>query len=264
MNRILIVLFLLLPYAHEVYAQQDSPQGVYLGLQGGFGYGLYRDFGASPLTYRGLELTPGLSVNVERTHWRFKAALGLQGGGYGYRVGLSSMHAYGGQLALDFEALHLLHHSGRWQLWAGSSVGDRGDIRYNTSLGNAGVGFANFVNLNLIGRVEMTLGRWKLHGQMALTPASLLLRPGFAYMDNYDRDISNPVANFLDQYHFYLSAFTAISTDLGIALMLNNGNRLGLSYAWHYMTSRATETPAAPFRFEQAGHALLFQLDFKI
>lgn len=265
MNRFFILFFLALFALPKAQAERDSVQGVYLGLQGGLGYGLYRDLGASPLTYRGLELTPGLNVRVDQPKWRFQAGLGVRGGGYGYSLGISNMQSFGGQFTLGFSALRKTAQHGPWQLWGGVSLDNRTDFRYSSAMGNADVGIANFVNLNLIGRIELSLRHWVLHAQLALTPVSLLLRPGYAYMDNFDSDISSPTANLLDQYRWYLAGATIIASDLGATFVLPNGNRIGLSYCWHYMTSRATsDNLSAPFCFEQAGHALLFELGFKL
>ena len=264
MKRVVIIFLSLFFLLSEVAAQPISEQGVLIGLQGGVGYGLYRDLGASPLTYRGLELLPGIAVSVEKPMWRYKAQLGLSGGGYGLAVGFKYMQAYGGQVNVGFETMHKIAEYVPWQLWLGASVDDRADVRYNSVLGNSCVGSSNFFNLNLIGRTEVSVGNWMMHAQLALTPVSLLLRPGFAYMDNYDHEISNPLADYLKQYRWYISGATIAVTDLGATLRLKNGNRIGVSYRWHYMTSRATVGTAAPYVFEQAGHALLFHMGFKL
>ncbi|MBQ2539292.1 MAG: hypothetical protein II555_04125 [Bacteroidales bacterium] len=265
MKRIITIILSLLFFISLAQAQHDASQGIHIGIQGGIGYGLYRDIGASPLTYRGLELMPGLSVSVWQPLWRFETRLNLCGGGYGNRLGLNYMQAYGGQVRIDFQAMRKTVEMGRWQLWAGASLDDRADIRYNSTLGNSCVGASNFINLNLIGRAEMHLSHWVLHGQLAMTPLSLLLRPGFCYMDNYDHQINNPLSDFMKQYQWYWAGATIVATQLGATLLLQNGNRVALSYRWHYLTSRATaDNVTAPYTFEQAGHAIVFELGFKL
>ncbi len=265
MKRIIATLLALLFLFSEASAQQAKDRDIVLGIQGGVGYGLYRDFGASPLTYRGLELLPGIHVAVQKPLWRYETHLVLSAGGYGPQTGIAHLQAFGGQALVGFEAMRSLLEYGRWQLWAGASLDDRFDFRYNSALDNSSVGASNFINLNLIGRAEMRLGQWLLHGQLALSPVSVLLRPGFAYMDNYDHEISNPLADFMEQYRWYLAGATIAATDLGATLLLPNGNRVGLSYRWHYMTSRTTaDQVTAPYAFEQAGHALLLELGFKL
>lgn len=243
---------------------QGGRQGVSFGLQGGMGYGLYRDLGASPLTYRGLELTPGLRVDLWYPTWRYEVQLGVAGGGYGYKLGWSNVQAYGGQVNIGIGAMHRIAWQGRWQIWAGALLEDRADMRYNGALGNSSVGATNFVNLSLLGMAELNLKHWVLHCQLALAPASLVLRPGFAYMDNYAHEIDNPVADFMKQYRWYLTGATTMATDLGATLELPNGNRVGLSYRWHYTTSRATADGVAPYCFEQSGHAVVIELELKL
>lgn len=235
-----------------------------MGLQGGMGYGTYRDLGASPLTYCGLELTPGLKVGFLRPAWRYEVQLKIVGGGYGYKLGLDNMQAFSGQANINVMAMHRTSWQGRWQMWLGASLDERADIRYNSALGNSSVGASNFINLNFLGRTELYLKHWMMHAQLALTPVSLVLRPGFAYMDNYTHEIGNPTADFMKQYGWYLAGATSVATDLGATLVLSNGNRVGLSYRWHYISSRATASSAAPYCFEQSGHAVLVELEFKL
>ena len=81
-------------------------------------------------------------------------------------------------------------------------------------------------------------------------------------MDNFDQDISNPTTNTFDQYRTYLAAATGVMTDVGATLLLANGNRIGVSYQWGYLTSRTTRR--APHLFECADHALLFHIGLKL
>ncbi len=265
MKRIVTILLALFLLSLSVSAQWAEERAVLGGLRSGVGYGLYRDMGASPLTYRGPELLPGLRVVVLRPHWRYGAQLDLSLGGYGYQVGIDHLQAYGGQLSMGFGLLRRIMSEGRWQLWTGVSLDDRADLRYNSTLDNANVGAGNFINVNLLGRAELRLGRWLLHGQLDFTPVSVVLRPGFAYMDNYDHEISNPLADFMGHYHSYVAGATRVATDLGTTLLLTNGNYVGLSYRWHYMTSHTSADPlSAPYLFEQAGHGLILELGFKL
>ena len=147
MKRLLITAFLLLFALPSLHAQRDSSTRCFVNLHGGVGYGLYRDLGASPLTYRGLQLHPALSVSVQRQDWHYEALLCANGGGYGLRVGVNSMQAYGGHLVVGFRASRQMLVADRWQLWLGGSVDNIFDIRYNRSFGNACVGFGNFARL---------------------------------------------------------------------------------------------------------------------
>ena len=226
------------------------------------GYGLYRDLGASPLTYRGLQLHPGITVEMQKTSWRYEAMLLTGGGAYGLKMGTGYIQAYGAQPLLGIRASRLFYSDNHLSLWAGGSFANHFDIRYNQSLGNACAGFGNFARFNVEGYAEYLLSHWLFHARLQLNALSLNLRPGFAYMDNFDQNIASPTANTFDQYRCYLALASGIATDIGASLLLSNGNRVGISYQWFYLTSRTTS--AAPHLFEYAHHALLFHLGFKL
>ena len=259
MNRLLLILFFLVVTHASLCAEVDSVTHCHLRLQSGTGYGVYRDLGASPLTYRGMQLAPGISLSIQNANWLGEAYLLADGGAYGLRLGFNYIQAYGGHPIVGCRALRNLYDDGRWRLWAGGSLDDLFDIRYNASLDNACVAFGDFARLNVEGRVEYCLRRWLLHAQMSLNVLTFNLRPGFAYTDNFDQDIASPTANTFDQYRIYPTLGTSVSTDWGATYMLANSNRIGISYRWSYLTSRTTA--AAPHRFEYADHSLLVNLD---
>ncbi|MBO4599904.1 MAG: hypothetical protein J5641_04110, partial [Bacteroidales bacterium] len=95
--------FLLLALA-PFHAKADSVTLRYINLHGGVGYGLYRDLGASPLTYRGIELHPGISFQWQNPLWRCEALFLAEGGGYGLKARISYIQAYGGHPVLAFKA----------------------------------------------------------------------------------------------------------------------------------------------------------------
>lgn len=275
MQRLILTLFVALITALPTFGAAASPAAddnggnrptagaeVRLGLHSGAGYGLWRDLGASPLTYPGIELQPALSVAVDLPLWRFHAFSYLTVGAYGWHRNSYNFDSFGGQTAACVEVWRRCLERDRWQLWGGASLDNTGDIRYSRLLGNAGVGVSDFVTLTLAARAEYRLPHWLLHGSLAFSPAALTLRPGYAYIANYDRDLQNPAANTFEQYRWYLVGACGVATDIGIHLLLSNGNRIGVSYLWHHLTSRtATE---APHRFDQASHTLSFSLEFAL
>lgn len=263
MKRLLITTIFVLFGVGLWAVPNDTSKTVKLELRGGAGYGLYRDLGLSPLTYKGIELLPGMAVQVSEARWRRRYFVDLDGGGYGLRVGVGYMQAYGGYCMVGVEGLCRVLDRGVWSVWGGGSVRESFDFRYNSSFGNSSTGMTNCAALGLAGRVECELGRWRLHGQVDLLPLTLLLRPGFAYMDNYDQDISSATANALDQYHSYVSGLPGVDCDFGATLGLRNGNGVTIGYVWHFFTSH-TSGEAAPYSFEQASHGLRVILNFKI
>ena len=263
MKRLLIITFFALIFAPSWGAENGDSTLRFLRFQGGAGVGLYRDFGASPLTFRGAEVCPAIAFKVEKPRWRYEASLMLEGGAYGLRLGTDYVQAYGGVGRLQFDAQHLFYRRGGWLLWAGVSLSEHFDLRYNAALGNADVGVTNYVAPALLGKAEWHGGKAVLHGRVDVLPFAVMLRPGFAYMDNFDVDIAHPAANMFAQYRCYMAGAVGLSTDVGIAWNLDSGNRVGLSYQWHYVTSR-TDGYLAPHRFEQAAHGIVLDLCFAL
>ena len=246
-------------------AQQTGGMQWRLGLGSGLGVGVYRDLGAAPVVYRGFELSPAVALEASDDKWRYDASITLCGGGYGYVLRPSALHTWGGQLAARFDVLRHFADWGPLRIWAGAGVGDMFDIRYNPLLANACVGMSNFAVLSLSARAEMNVRRWMFYGQMSVLPVALMLRPGFSYLNNYDREIANPLSAAFDQYHTYLTALPGVSTRLGVVRWLKNGNGISLSYDWHYLTSRVSgRENVAPWRMQQASHGLTLQLLFSL
>ena len=265
MKRFIVALILSLPLFSMAFSQPDSTRLVHLSLQGGFAYGLYRDQGASPLTYRGLELCPGIGVKVQNSSWRIEAAISMQGGAYGLALRIKALQAYGGQGVLGTTVLRRVSLAPAWHIWLGGGISDCFDIRYNSQLGNASVGYSNFTTLSTVAEIEWQPSHWRLFGQLAIDPLSLMFRPGFAYMDNYDHNIGDPNGDTFAQYRFYMAYGTGFSTRLGVEWMLRNGNAVGLTYHWHFLTSRTSaDGITAPHCFEQASHAAMFHLLFRL
>lgn len=243
---------------------QQSARGtsVRIGMHSGAGYGMWRDLGASPRSYHGIELRPGLTVAVDLPRWRFHAASAFTVGAYGWHGASLNVDCFGGQSVSAIEAWRLCLARHRWELWGGAALGNTADLRYSRLLGNAAVGVSDFATLSLAARAEYRLPHWQFHGGLTFTPAALTLRPGYAYIANYDRDIHNPVANTFEQYHWYLVGACGLATDIGVTLLLPNGNRIGVSYLWHHLTSRTAAE--APHRFDQASHTLSLSLEFSL
>ena len=243
-------------------AESDSATHFFIHLRGGVGYGLYRDLGTSPITYQGLQLHPGIAVRMQTPVWRCEASLVADGGAYGIKPSFSYVQAYGGHPLLGVSVWRKLLDHNYLHLWVGGSADNLFDIRYQASLGNTSAGFGNYARLNLEGSLEYAVGSWLFHTRLQLNAFSIVTRPGFAYMDNFDQDISSPTANTFDQYHTYLALAAGAATDVGASLLLASGNRIGLAYHWSYLSSKTTHV--APHLFQYAHHALLFHLAFKV
>lgn len=265
MRPLFVLLFPMLFLPLSLAAQPGGASPLLLSLEGTGGVGLYRDMGAGPLILKGPELAGGARVEQSLAQWRWDAGLGLHVGTYGYSFRLSSLFTYGGQLSAHCELLRRAYRGRGWTLWAGVRVDDLFDIRYNPQHNNSSVGMSNFIRLRLSGRCEYRWARWMAYLQAWADPLALMLRPGFSYVNNYDRDVSNPVACAFDQYQWYLAGCTGLATQVGVRRSLSSGNEVGLAYCWQYLTSRVSaDGLKAPWRFQQASHGLTFQLIFNL
>lgn len=265
MKRLLLTLILgsfLVPFSH---AENDSLRNVFLNVSNGIGYAQFRDYGASPITLRGLEVLPGMSLKIERQRWQYEASFDLSGGGYGFKVGVSAFHTYGVQPIIAFSALRKVVQTEHWGLLAGASVDETFDFKYYSALGNSSTGISNFLRANIVTQVEYRLSRLSCHFRLSMNPISSVFRPGYTYMDNYNQYLGSPAVNLFDQYVAYGALLTGVSTRLGATWHLKNGNRLGVEYQWSYLNSRiSNDGVSAPFTFEQAAHGVVFELGFKL
>ena len=241
----------------SILNSQFSTQ-VRLGLQTSAGYGTFIEGGAGPMLFHGLEMASQLSLQVEYPEWLWSVDLMIPTGAYAYRVELTTPCAYGLMPQLQLKALKRVKESNNWEFHAGAGVNELFDLRYITPLGNSGVGTSNFISLILLAKETFTTGRWSFHAELGFVPLSIATRPGFSYMANYDRSLSEYVSTHFSGHQWYVTWANALHTETGATLLLHNGNRIGLTYRWNYLTSKISDN--APHRFDHASH--LLQLSF--
>ena len=87
----------------------------------------------------------------------------------------------------------------------------------------------------------------------------MVVRPGYAYMDNYTQDI-NMINTLLQDYESFGKFFPGVSTDVGLYFNLLNGNRIGLNYRWDYLTTRHKGI----YRYDNAIHSVYLSFMFNI
>lgn len=262
MKNIIITFFAFFVLPFVVHPQEVDECNYWLSLQGGGGMGFYREMGASPLTYRGPELLPAISLTTERGAWRNDWHVGGSAGGYGLRWGMNSMQAYGGQVEVKGSVLNKIQEMGSLSILVGGNVEGVFDVRYHSGLGNSATSFSNWIRINGLIQTDFQWRNSVFYFQFGFNPLALVLRPGYAFMDNFDQDIANPIGNTFDQYRWYVAGFFGMDTELGYRYQLKNGNKIGVSYRWRYITSRISEL--APHRFEYAQHGIVLDLMFKI
>ena len=155
----------------------------------------------------------------------------------------------------------------RLHLWAGGGLQSDSFFRIIPSLGNASTSSAFFGNLNAEGMIQYDFAFIKggghnlltLYGKLDLPLGGYVVRPPFAFMDNYTADI-NLVNTILSSYELHGMLFPGVGTDVGLRLNLLNGNKIGFVYRWDYLTTRKVGC----YRFDNAFHTFLIDFMFKL
>ena len=237
-------------------------------LDFGSGVGRFRSFdaGASPMRYSGwgAVLNTGATVEWNRCH----AQIGVMGAA---GILTNSVHTGTYDFGVDVRGEFLYkcyeNPSRDLHLWAGGALHGVLDIRYFPQLMNASVGATMFGDLQAVGMVQYdfapsTDGAHKLfsvYAKLSLPLVAYVGRPGFAYMDNYNSSL-NLINTYLTDYEAFAMVIPGASITLGWKLNLPNGNKVGLSYDWDYLTTRNHGS----YRFDRATHVIRLHFMFHL
>lgn len=243
----------------------DFPEGrrvmVYVNLGNSVGSGLFRDRGTSPLTYSGPVLRQDIDVEVRLRKWRIVMQTNILGGFYDFESG-KGISAYGIDGGIWLKGMYRAWQKKCWQLWTGISLGDEIGVKYNPSFENASIGLTNVLGLNLHALMELRTpvrpsgAHWIFHGELMVMPVGSILRPGYAFIDNYSDNSDGVLYTLLSTYESNTAAFPSFGTDFGAAYVLRSGNRVGLSYRWGYFTSGNS----GAHRYDEANHMITANL----
>ncbi len=258
----------------QMSAFQEEQAHFYLGFGTGLGVTQSYDAGASPLQYHGIAAGFQSSITVEWQRYRFLGD--LQTTGALTRNSLQPILHYNTYaFGIDGKFSIIRHfndyHQNRLRILGGGSVECYYDFKLFSSLMNAGFCMTRFLNLDAEGRVEydFSFGKyheertpwpWTAYAQLSLPLMSSVMRPGFAYMDNYTSN-SNMAKTLFSSYQTHMKPFAGIATEIGLMYNLKNKNKIAFSYRWHYLSSGKT----GYYRFDNAMHLaniiLLFNLN---
>lgn len=235
------------PHGHDV--------SVWMRLNSGVCLTEHYDNGAVPFTDLGVGLTPGFGTVVEWDQCHAEVDL---------RVPASMMLAMGGynipiDVRLEFLYRFYEHPDLPLRLWAGGGLQSFTDIHYSPALMNAAMTTSSFLNVMGSGVVEYDFAPLRgtshkfltAHAKLSLPLVGTARRPGFSYMGNYTSDL-NSVNTLYDGQETFSNCFSGLHTELGLTLNLTNGNRIGVSYRWDYLTTAHRGT----YRFDSAIHSL--------
>lgn len=248
----------------EQQTERKTPVSVW--LNGGVGVGIADayDKGVAPMSMWGLGVGGQLGVTVDwhRFHVQeeSRALCGFL---------LKPISGFDIDVQNRVEFLYRFHDGkrDRLHLWAGGGLQEDAFFRIIPSLGNASTSTAVFVNLNAEAMVQYDFAFIKnhthnlltLYGKLTLPLGGIIERPPYAFMDNYTSDI-NLLNTILSSYEIQGMAFPGVSTDLRLQFNLLNGNKIGLSYRWDYLTTRNK----GHYRFDNAFHTISVDFMFKL
>ena len=221
------------------------------------------DNGTIPFNYLGVGANLNLGATIEWRRCHVQAEARLFGNMF------TSFDGYSFDIDSRSEFLYRFHDSkrNRLHLWAGGGIQSYFDMKEIPALMNAAMGVSVFENLCAEGMLQYDFAfiRDGLHnlltayGKLSLPIAGLVIRPGYAYLDNYTGDINQANTIFQD-YQTFGKLFPGLGTDIGLYLNLLNGNRIGFNYRWDYLTTRHK----GAYRFDNALHSFNLNLMFNI
>ena len=235
-------------------------------------------------------LNGGAGYNFNDTYDNGAAALSMLGFGLNYQTGatvewgrchlqqevralfdilIDPVEGYNIDAEERLEFLYRVRDSkrNRLHLWVGGSLQMDAFFKIIPSLGNASTSSSLFGNLCAEGMALYDFafirnGSHNLlsaYGKLILPIGGLIDRPGYSFMDNYTSSISL-TSTILSSYETTGMLFPGVSTDIGIRLNLLNGNKIGCSYRWDYLTTRNR----GYYRFDNAFHTFTIDFMFKL
>ena len=262
-----------------------------LKLGGALGYGVFRDAGTAPFRFTGIGLMPRFGIewggmrdwittldfnsyagvfedspeprfnfgafdisNTFRLHTR-KAVVWL------YRVTRITEETIDGPYSST-------HKSNYATISFGTGITNFLDVTVNPDYDNATAGVSEFAGAEVALRFELDpdalcSARWlamqTLHAEVGIMPVAAVLRPGYAYIDNYTS--SQPVSSALfNEFTWSVRPFAGIYTSIGTDIFTEAGGKIAVSYVWNYHTTGNS----GAWRFDHSYHLIAIDLYFNI
>ena len=221
------------------------------------------DNGTIPFSYLGIgaNLNLGATIEWRRCHVQTETRLFLNS--------MFSMSSYAITLDSRTEFLYRFHDSkrNRLHLWTGAAIQSFYNVKEIPALMNAAMGTTVFENLCAEGMLQYDFAfirggahnLMSLYGKLNLPVVGMAIRPGYAYIDNYTGSI-NEANTILQDYEVFGKWFPGLGTDIGLNFNLLNGNRVGFSYRWDYLSTGHKGVN----RFDNAFHSFNVNLMFNI
>ena len=241
---------------------RKSKMPIWLNLSAGGNIADCYDNGTLPFRYLGIggNLCLGITFEWRRCHIQNETRLFyniLKINGYSIDIDNKTEFLY---RFYDSERNHL-------HLWMGGSLQSYYNNKEIPAMMNASSGRTVFENLCAEAMLSYDFafihgGSHNLltaYGKLTLPLAGLAIRPGYAYVDNYTSNIYES-STIMKDYKVFCKFFPGIETNTGLYFNLLNGNRIGLSYRWNYLSTGKKGN----YRFDNALHSIYLSFMFNI
>lgn len=244
-----------------------------ISLGGGMGGGVFRDFGTAPISFKGIALQPYIGVQMNGTRWKMDIEcitnVGVFEDAVKPKLNFGSFDINNTfRLKFSKEVTSLFEGTTKTDgcLSAGIASTNFFDVTVNTAYENSAAGVSEFFGPEVSMRADIIFlssrklhGKMKIYGEMGFMPIAAVLRPGYAYIDNYTA--RHPVLSALfDDFQWNLTPLAGLYTDIGVQLPVGCVNHISISYLWYYHTT----WNSGYWRFDHATHMLRLCLDFGI
>ena len=249
-------------FAQSTYDYNSEPNRFWIDLNAGIGGAKSFDESTIPFAYGGFLDVEQVGVTDE---WK-RCHLQLLGTRYktNYFKVDGSNSAYSVKLEFLYSCLN--PSVKRWHFWTGASTNNILEWKQLEDLQNAALTVSLFHELSAEERVECDFAYDKADAthpwltafvHLSLPLYTVASRPDFAYVvDN----MSNVFDALFGANTLVAKFLPGCTTDLGFNLNLRNGNRIGLSYTWDYLTTGKK----GYYRYDNAYHTVKLSFMFKI
>lgn len=243
-----------------------------LTLGGATGYAAYQDLGTAPFNYQGAVIVPSIGFEVGgMSKWSFEIATDNSAGLFKQSVDDNfNFEAYEFSSLLRARAWR----SVKKRLSIGLGAANFLSVSVNPNYENSSAGISEFIGpeLSLRGKINATdwfNGSWwdnkVFTANVSLMPFAAVMRPGYAYTDNYTA--THPVSDALfSDFIWHLQPFAELSSSVGVDFYTSIGTRISVAYLWSFFNSASQSSLSADYnessRFCRASHSL--KIDFEI
>ena len=251
------------PMVPMIYSPKQASVPLWLDLAVGTNYADCYDVSTIPFKYLGAGRNYDLGLNIEWGRCHLRPAFRM--------INNTFTNPSGTARDFDFSTEFLYrvydNNSNRLHLWAGATLGGFVDIKNIPSLQNASTTISIFGDLGATGllQYDFAISKSKNHPwlttyfKLNMPLCGVANRPGFAYLGDpaINQELMETLFSCKETFGKF---FPGVNTDLGLYLNLLNGNRIGLTYRWDYLTTGKKGV----YRYDNAIHSFNLSFMFRL